>query len=73
MNKNAGLFQKYTVTKTDGTPVDPQAVYFVLRLDTDSSARTVTMIYSGLIRRENPKLSKDIRELLEQIEKEIQS
>lgn len=24
---------KYVVTKSDGTPVDPSAVYFVLRLD----------------------------------------
>jgi len=28
-----GLYNRYTVTKTDGTPIDPKAVYFVLRLD----------------------------------------
>lgn len=28
-----GLYVKYRVEKSDGTPVDPNAVYFVLRLD----------------------------------------
>lgn len=28
-----GLHQRYTVTKTNGEPVDPMATYFVLRLD----------------------------------------
>ena len=30
-----GLYNKYTITKTDGTPIDSNADYFVLRLDTD--------------------------------------
>ena len=28
-----GLHQRYHITKADGTPCDPAAVYFVLRLD----------------------------------------
>lgn len=28
-----GLHQRYSVKKADGTPTDPNAVYFVLRLD----------------------------------------
>lgn len=28
-----GLHQKYIITKADGSPVDPNAIYFVLRLD----------------------------------------
>jgi ferredoxin len=28
-----GLHRRYTVTKADGTPCDPDAIYFVLRLD----------------------------------------
>ena len=28
-----GLHQRYNVSKADGSPVDPDAVYFVLRLD----------------------------------------
>jgi hypothetical protein len=28
-----GLHRRYNVTKADGSPTDPKAVYFVLRLD----------------------------------------
>jgi hypothetical protein len=28
-----GLHQRYKVTKADGSPIDPNSVYFVLRLD----------------------------------------
>lgn len=28
-----GLNQRYIITKADGSPCDPRAVYFVLRLD----------------------------------------
>ena len=28
-----GLYQKYIIQKTDGSPVDPMAKYFVLRYD----------------------------------------
>ena len=30
-----GLHQRYIVKKVDGSPVDPDAVYFVLRIDGD--------------------------------------
>jgi len=30
-----GLYQKYNIEKSDGTPVDPKAQYFVLRVDGD--------------------------------------
>lgn len=30
-----GLHQRYVVAKASGEPIDPKAVYFVLRLDTD--------------------------------------
>jgi len=32
-----GLHQRYKVTKADGTTCDPNAVYFVLRLDSGGS------------------------------------
>ncbi len=32
-----GLHQRYKVTKADGSPTDPNAVYFVLRLDLGGS------------------------------------
>jgi hypothetical protein len=28
-----GLHQRYNITKHDGTPIDPNGIYFVLRLD----------------------------------------
>ena len=58
-----GYYNKYNVTKKDGTPVDPKAVYFVLRLDTDPVAQLVLAYYAELIARDNPRLSKDIQEL----------
>ena len=32
-DKAAGIKHKYNITRADGSPVDPQGVYFVLRLD----------------------------------------
>ena len=40
------LYNKYCVTKEDGSPVDPDAQYFVLRLDTDECARQAAAKYA---------------------------
>lgn len=48
MTDRKGFFSKYIVSKTDGTPVDPMACYFVLRLDTDRNARQAAMLYGEL-------------------------
>jgi hypothetical protein len=40
-----GLFSKYIIQKADGSPVDPGAQYFVLRLDTDKAARIAIRAY----------------------------
>lgn len=40
------LYYKYLVTKADGSPVDPKADYFVLRLDTDPAARLAAYCYA---------------------------
>lgn len=40
-----GLFQKYKIEKTDGSPVDPDAKYLVLRLDTDDAAIAAALAY----------------------------
>jgi hypothetical protein len=40
------LYGKYNVTKTDGSPVDPNAQYFVLRIDTDEAARQALDTYA---------------------------
>ena len=33
-----GLYSKYNITKTDGSLTDPEAYYFVLRIDNDLDA-----------------------------------
>jgi hypothetical protein len=40
------LYNKYKIEKTDGTSVDPDAVYFVLRIDTDPAARAALIAYA---------------------------
>lgn len=40
-----GLHQRYIVTKADGSPVDPNAIYFVMRLD--SGGKDPTHIQAG--------------------------
>ena len=42
----AGLYGKYHLSKADGSPVDPGADYFVLRLDSDPVARRAALQYS---------------------------
>lgn len=32
-DNKAGLFGKYKIAKSDGSPIDPDAIYFVLRID----------------------------------------
>ncbi|PHJ69155.1 hypothetical protein VF14_03190 [Nostoc linckia z18] len=39
------LFGKYIIQKADGTPIDPNAQYFVLRPDTDKAARVAIRAY----------------------------
>ncbi len=58
------LFNKYEVKKRDGTPVDPEAVYFVLRLDTDPFARLAAWTYVGGCENTYPELARDLRDKL---------
>jgi hypothetical protein len=44
--KQPGLFRKYSIAKTNGSPIDPSACYFVLRLDTDPVAREAMVAYA---------------------------
>lgn len=55
-----GLFGKYVIRKRDGTPMDPQAAYFVLRVDGDAYARKAMRVYARAVKAENPELAKDI-------------
>lgn len=56
-----GLYQKYVIAKADGSPVDPNADYFVLRLDTDPRARHAARTYARNVQADNPQLADDIR------------
>jgi hypothetical protein len=63
-----GLYQKYDVKKTDGTPVDPNAEYFVLRVDKDPHARKAVRVYASSIRSENPTLMNELRAWLDNLQ-----
>lgn len=54
------LYGKYIVTKADGSPTDPSAKYFVLRLDTDHAARVAVLAYAEEIRFQEPGLASDL-------------
>ena len=64
-----GLFEKYIIFKSDGTPTDTDAQYFVLRLDTDHHARIAARAYALSIMDENKKLASDLIRTVESIEK----
>lgn len=55
------LFSKYHITKNDGSPVDPNAQYFVLRIDTDSAARAAVMVYAMCIEKDDPQFAEELR------------
>jgi hypothetical protein len=40
------LYRKYEIRKANGKPVDPNAQYFVLRIDTDPAARVAVSVYA---------------------------
>ena len=54
-----GYYKKYYVSKVEGE-TDPEAEYFVLRLDTDSDARRAATKYASLIFWKNPGFSMGI-------------
>lgn len=58
-NETPGLFDKYKVTKTSGY-ADPNAEYFVLRIDKDKHAQIAAIVYAESIRDEHKKLSRDL-------------
>lgn len=59
--KSGGWKNKYVIEKTDGTPLDSQAVYFVLRLDEDPHARVAALAYAESVASVNPQFSADIK------------
>ena len=43
---NEGIFGKYVLRKASGDALDPEACYFVLRLDADEAARYAALEYA---------------------------
>lgn len=58
------LYNKYRIEKTDGSVIDKEAVYFVLRLDSDPHARTALQAYADSIRAENKEFADDLENIL---------
>lgn len=73
-----GLHQRYRITKADGTPCDPDAMYFVLRLDSGGSdaahiraCRSAAKVYAGLVYIDTDHLQQvglDLFKLIERLE-----
>lgn len=63
-----GLHQRYIISKTDGSPVDKGAEYFVLRLDDGGgdpahvmACRVAVLAYAQAIQAHLPKLARDLQ------------
>lgn len=63
-----GLHSKYIVQKVDGSPIDVNAFYFVLRLDTDICARCAMREYAHCTA--DAKLAEDLLVVLKYFEME---
>lgn len=61
-----GLFFKYRLEHSDGRPVDPNGMYFVLKLNSKDkqhalASRRAICAYADSIERYNPILASDLR------------
>lgn len=68
-----GLHDKYIATKTDGLPVDPDARYFVLRIDTDLCAWLALNTYAKAVEQENKELANDLFRMLRDVQARMQA
>ena len=68
MSEQRGIYGKYVIEKADGSKLDPEACYFVLRLDTDEAARKAMGQYARSCRKKNPELAEQIESCLNEIE-----
>jgi hypothetical protein len=63
--KELGIKRKYNVEKTDGTPLDPGAKYFVIRVDQDPFAEPTLKSYASSVYPVNTKLASHVMDLAE--------
>lgn len=61
--RDGGLRRKYKIEKASGEPVDPEAVYFVLRVDEDPHARAALRAYADSVEQENATFAEELRYL----------
>lgn len=67
-----GLHRKYLIHKADGSPVDPKAEYFLLRLDEHAdpkfreASRKAVLCFAAEIEECLPELASDLRERYQQ-------
>lgn len=61
------LYNKYVIEKRDGSPIDPKAQYFVMRLDTDICARIAARIYAECCEAKWPGLADELLTLVESL------
>ena len=54
------LFGKYEIKKVHGE-TDPNAQYFVLRIDTDPAARAALLVYADQIKDVDPEFAKELQ------------
>lgn len=74
VEENPGIKMKFVIHKADGTPCDPDATYFVLRLDREQSdsgfgwaSRKAMEVFARGIENDHPALAEDIEACLRQL------
>jgi hypothetical protein len=70
-NKDKGIIQKYIISRTDGTPIDPKNAYFILKIEGNgdpehiNASRIAVCAYADAIKNHLPELSKELIEKYE--------
>ena len=67
-----GIYGKYTILKADGTPVDPEGMYFVLKLNSFNpvhahASQAAALAYANEIESLSPVLACEIRRFVEEL------
>lgn len=63
----AKVYGNYIVRNADGTEVDPNAQFLVLRIDKDIHARVALRAYATSIKNADPILAQELDELIESL------
>ena len=68
------IYGKYTILKADGTPVDPEGMYFVLKLNAFNpvharASQRAVLAYADEIESLSPSLARNIRLLVEDLKR----